>query len=57
MAIVDNILIMINTGPDKKWNHYTAYTTAWVARRHYKVKKVTIMDGQERDLGKICDDA
>jgi predicted peroxiredoxin len=45
MAIVDNILIMINTGPDKKWNHYTAYTTAWVARRHYKVKKVTIMYG------------
>jgi len=45
MAVVDNILIFINTGPDKKWNHYTAYTSAWVARKFYKVKKVTIMYG------------
>ena len=45
MAVVDNILIVINTGPDKRWNHYTAYTSAWVARRYYKAKKVTIMYG------------
>lgn len=45
MAVVDNILIVINTGSDKRWNHYTAYTSAWVARRYYKAKKVTIMYG------------
>jgi predicted peroxiredoxin len=45
MAVAHNILIIINTGPDKKWNHYTAYTVAWVARKYYKVKKVTIMYG------------
>jgi len=45
MAGAENVLIFINTGPEKKWNHYTAYTIAWVARRYYKVKKVTIMYG------------
>lgn len=45
MAVANNILIIVNTGPDKRWNHYAAYTFAWVARRYYKVKKVTIMYG------------
>ena len=45
MAVADNILIIINTGPDKRWNHYSAYTFAWVARKFFKAKKVTIMYG------------
>jgi predicted peroxiredoxin len=45
MAVANNILIIVNTGPDKRWNHYAAYTFAWVARRYYKAKKVTIMYG------------
>ncbi len=47
MAVAENILIYINTGPEKRWNHYTAYTIAWVARRYYKVKKVTILYGPQ----------
>ena len=45
MAEANNILIIINTGADKKYNHYAAYTMAWVARKYYKAKKVTIMYG------------
>ena len=45
MAVVDNILIFINTGSDKRYNHFAAYTIAWVARKFYKAKKVTIMYG------------
>jgi hypothetical protein len=45
MAVAENILIYINTGPDKRWNHFAAYTTAWVARKFYTAKKVTIMYG------------
>ncbi|MFO8165357.1 MAG: hypothetical protein ACQEQO_07865 [Thermodesulfobacteriota bacterium] len=45
MAVAENILIYINTGPDKRWNHFAAYTTAWVARKFYKAKRVTIMYG------------
>ncbi len=45
MAVADNILIVINTGPDKRYNHFEAYTAAWVARKFYKVRKVTIMYG------------
>ena len=47
MAVAENILIFINTGPDQRWNHYTAYTIAWVARRYYNVKKVTILYGPQ----------
>ena len=47
MTMAENILIIINTGPEKRYNHYAAYTFAWVARRYYKVKKVTIMYGPE----------
>jgi len=45
MAVADNVLIVINTGPDKRYNHFEAYTAAWVARKFYKVRKVTIMYG------------
>lgn len=47
MAAADNILIIINTGPDKRNNHYAAYNMAWVIRRYYKAKKVTIMYGPQ----------
>ncbi len=47
MAVANDILIVINSGPEKRYNHYEAYTVAWVARRYYKVKKVTIMYGPE----------
>ena len=45
MTVENNVLIIINTGPEKKYNHFAAYTLAWVSRRYYKVKKVTIMYG------------
>jgi len=45
MAVENNILIIINTGPEKQYNHFAAYTLAWVSRRYYKVKNVTIMYG------------
>jgi hypothetical protein len=47
MAVANDILIVINSGPEKTYNHYEAYTVAWVARRYYKVNKVTIMYGPE----------
>jgi len=47
MAVANNILIVVNTGPEKRWNHYEAFTAAWVARRYYKAKKVTIMYGPQ----------
>lgn len=47
MAAADNILIVINTGPEKRYNHFEAYTVAWVARKFYKAKKVTIMYGPQ----------
>jgi hypothetical protein len=45
MAVPNNILIIINTGPGRKYNHYAAYTFAWVARKFYNIKRVTIMYG------------
>ncbi len=45
MAEANNILIIINTGPERKYNHYAAYTFAWIARKFYNVKKVTVMYG------------
>ena len=47
MAMADNILIFINSGPEKKHTHYVAYNIAWVIRRYYNVKKVTIMYGPQ----------
>ncbi|MEA3358773.1 MAG: hypothetical protein U9R17_05120 [Thermodesulfobacteriota bacterium] len=45
MTVENNVLIIINTGHEKQYNHFAAYTLAWVSRRYYKVKKVTIMYG------------
>ena len=45
MAVPNNILIIINTGSERPYNQYAAYTFAWVARKFYNVKKVTIMYG------------
>ncbi|MBW1690073.1 MAG: hypothetical protein DRG87_12600 [Deltaproteobacteria bacterium] len=45
MAVPNNILIIINTGPEKQYNHQAAYTFAWVARKFYNIKKVTVMYG------------
>jgi hypothetical protein len=47
MAVANDILIVINSGPEKRYNHYEAFTVAWVARRYYKAKKVTIMYGPQ----------
>jgi peroxiredoxin family protein len=47
MAVANDILIIINSGPGKRYNHYEAFTVAWVARRYYKAKKVTIMYGPQ----------
>jgi len=45
MAVPNTILIIINTGRGKPNNHFAAYTFAWVARKFYNIKKVTIMYG------------
>ena len=47
MAVANDILIVINSGPEKRFNHYEAFTLAWVARKYYKAKKVTIMYGPQ----------
>jgi hypothetical protein len=47
MAMAHNILLVINSGPEKRYNHYEAFTVAWVARRYYKARKVTIMYGPQ----------
>ena len=47
MAVANDILIVINSGQEKRYNHYEAFTVAWVARRYYKAKKVTIMYGPQ----------
>jgi len=45
MAVPNNILIIINTGSERPYNHYAAYTFAWMARKFYNIKKVTVMYG------------
>jgi len=47
MTVADNILIIINSGPEKRYSHYAAFNMAWVIRRYYKAKKVTIMYGPQ----------
>ena len=47
MAVTNDILIVINSGPEKRFNHYEAFTLAWVAKKYYKAKKVTIMYGPQ----------
>jgi hypothetical protein len=47
MAVAHNILLVINSGPEKRYNHYEAFTVAWVARRYYNARKVTIMYGPQ----------
>jgi hypothetical protein len=45
MAVPNTILIIINTGRERPYNQYAAYTFAWVARKFYNIKKVTVMYG------------
>jgi len=47
MTVANDILIVINSGPEKRFNHYEAFTLAWVAKKYYKAKKVTIMYGPQ----------
>jgi len=45
MAVPNTILIIINTGSERPYNQYAAYTFAWLARKLHNIKKVTILYG------------
>jgi len=45
MAVPNTILIIINTGSEKPNNHFAAYTFAWLARKFFNIRKVTILYG------------
>ena len=44
-AVPNTILIIINTGRGRPYNHFAAYTFAWLARKFHNIKKVTILYG------------
>jgi len=45
MAVAENILIYINTGPDKRWNHFCSLYYCLGGAKVLYGKKVTIMYG------------
>ena len=45
MATTNNLLIVLNSKPELKYNHYEAYTMAWVAKKYHMVATVTLMYG------------
>jgi hypothetical protein len=45
MAVPNTILIIINTGRGRPYNHQAAYTFAWMARKFHNITKVTVMYG------------
>ena len=45
MAEVKNFLIVVNSEPDKAYNHYAAYVVAFLAKQVAKIKNVTIYYG------------
>lgn len=45
MAEIKNFLIVVNSGPDKAYNHYAAYVVAFLAKQLAKIENVTIYYG------------
>ncbi|MDY6911817.1 MAG: hypothetical protein SVM79_05630 [Chloroflexota bacterium] len=45
MSDVKNMLIVVNSGTDKPYNHYAAYVVAFLAKQVAKVDTVTIYYG------------
>ena len=45
MAAPENLLIIVNTGMDKPYNHYASYVVAFLAKKLGNVKNVTIYYG------------
>ncbi len=45
MAETKNLLIVVNSGPDKPYNHYAAYVMAFMAKRVGRVPTVSIYYG------------
>jgi len=47
MAGIKNLLIIVNSGPDKPYNQYAAYVVAFVAKQTAKIENVTIFYGPQ----------
>ncbi len=47
MGDVRNFLIVVNSGPDKPYNHYASYVLAFVAKKVMGIENVTIFYGPE----------
>jgi predicted peroxiredoxin len=45
MAEVNSLLIVVNSGTDKPYNHYAAYVVAFMGKQVAKIKNVTIYYG------------
>ncbi len=45
MPEVNNLLIVVNSGKDKPYNHYAAYVVAFLARQVAKIENVTLYYG------------
>ena len=45
MAAVKSFLIVVNSEPDKAYNHYAAYVVAFLAKQVAKIENVTIYYG------------
>ncbi len=45
MAEVNNMLIVVNSGTDKAYNHYASYVIAFMAKQVAKINSVTIYYG------------
>jgi predicted peroxiredoxin len=45
MAKINNLLIVVNSGADKPYNHYAAYVVAFMGKQVAKIKNVTVYYG------------
>jgi predicted peroxiredoxin len=45
MAEVNSLLIVVNSGADKPYNHYAAYVVAFMGKQVAKIKNVTVYYG------------
>jgi len=45
MAEVNSLLIVVNSGPDRPYNHYAAYVVAFLGKQVAKVQNVTLYYG------------
>jgi hypothetical protein len=45
MAKVNSLLIVVNSGTDKPYNHYAAYVVAFLGKQVAKIKNITVYYG------------